>query len=620
MTFNDPKNGQLEIFNYPKGYEENLAWRRKLLLKARRDIEFRTLLKELFFKDVLFAFNAFFFTLDVRKRPWHHQPFCTYPYQDKAILEIVDAIRRGEDLVIEKSRDMGYSWMVVLVYLWFWLDPGGGADFLLGSRIEDYVDKKGDMRTLMEKARYALYRLPEWLRPKGFKVKVHDNFMRLQNPETGASITGESNNPNFSTGGRYLSVFFDEFAKWEGSDVKAWTSAGDATPCRLAGSTPFGAAGQYYDLVTNGKTRKIRLHWSLHPEKVEGAYCVWPRTKEQEELGLEESLIRSPWYDRECQRRSPTEVAQELDINYVGAGSPVFDGKAGVRVGLLLQRSRPVVRWYEPVLSDGSLREVATPRDGEGFVALWEEPRGNDCYTIGVDVVEGVEAGDFAVVKGVNRKTKNVALSYWSRIDEVQLVKVIVGCVKLLTTELGSPWVGIETTGPGLSTFDLCAENFPLEVSNLFMMPSFDQATQSVSLKKGWRTGTASRNLLISAVRDWLLVGEGWADGRLLKEMTTFVRSKSGKAEAKAGSHDDEVFAFGIALMVDDLVGMPVEKEKKVLLPLGADERVFDWKGLKTDELKTLEERCFASALAKQAERMAMERESFEVAEELTYY
>ena len=275
-----------------------MAWRRNLLAKCAKDPLFRERTRELFFRDPLFAFNAFFFTYDPRKRPLHQQPFCTYPHQDEHILGLVDAINDGHDYLTEKSRDMGATWDVVGTFVWFWLNPSGGSDFLCGSRIEDYVDKKGDMRTLLEKARYIVYRLPGWLRPKGFRKNVHDNFMRLWNPETGASITGESNNPNFSTGGRYAGILFDEFAKWESSDESAWTAAGDASPCRIPVSTPFGAGGQYYVLATDGKTKKVTLHWTLHPEKRAGLYCVWPPPNQRDKESLTgwepEIELRSP--------------------------------------------------------------------------------------------------------------------------------------------------------------------------------------------------------------------------------------------------------------------------------------------------------------------------------------
>ena len=246
---------------YPKGYKENMVWRAKILTRCKADQTYRLKVKRLFFSDVLFAFNAFFFTYDVREGTEHQQPFCTYSFQDMVILSIIKHINEGKDLLIEKSRDMGVSWMVILVYLWFWLRPEGGADFLLGSRIEEYVDQKGNMRTLMQKARYSFYKLPKWLQPKGFKESTCDNFKKLINPETESSITGESNNPNFSTGGRYRSSLFDEFPKWEHTDKSAWSDAGDATPCRLAVGTPFGAGGQYYELITDESKEKITIHW-----------------------------------------------------------------------------------------------------------------------------------------------------------------------------------------------------------------------------------------------------------------------------------------------------------------------------------------------------------------------
>jgi len=229
-----------------------------------------------------------------------------------------------------------------------------------------------------------------------------------------------------------------------------------------------------------------------------------------------------------------------------------------------------------------------------------------------------VEDGDFAVIKGINRLTKSVAISYYSRIDEVQLAKVIAGCCKLLTTH-DSPWVGVETIGPGLSTFDICAENFAEEIPNLFMMPSFDQVSNTVSLKKGWRTSSTSRNVLISGVREWLIDGESWADQRLLRELTTFVRSKTGKAEAKPGTNDDEVIAFGIALQVDLLSPtMEIAKERK-LLATGVSEEVFDLEKLKISEPLNLEERCLVSALASQAQKAMIEREAFDDMVDFTF-
>ena len=569
------------FYDYPKDYRGNMVWRARMLARAKVDKQYRAKVRALFFKDILFAFNAFFFTFDVRRKPYHHQPFCTYLYQDVTITQLTRAIDGGYDIAGEKSRDMGFSWMVILVYMWFWLNPKGGADFLLGSRIEDYVDKKGDMRTLIQKARYAFYKLPRWIRPKGFRTNTCDNFMKLLNPESGSSITGESNNPNFGTGGRYASCLLDEFAKWESTDRAAWTSLGDATPCRLPVSTPFGAAGQYYEVVTNGKTKKIYLHWSLHPRKNDGLYCEWPL-----DADTGEPKLRSIWYDLEVARRSETEIAQELDINYIGAGNPAFGGKAGKRIARLMKLGKEPLATYRIDLPTMSLVEVDTLVDYEGYFQLFEHPTKRGEEVLGVDVVEGKEDGDYASVKVISRESKSVVGSYFSKVDEVTLAKIVTAIARWFGSRSKSaPWVGIETNSPGLATFDFCWE---YDLENLFMMPNYDSARQSESFTKGWRTTQSSRKILVAGIKEWLLEQRGWADARLLREMTTFVINKQGKPEAKTGANDDEVMAFGVGLQVDVLApytnyqeevkrredGLPVEmfeplvrSEEKILTP-----------------------------------------------------
>ena len=572
---------------YPKDYKGNIDWRSKLMIQCVKHPEIKDLTRLLFFEDPLFAFNAFFYTLDVRKRPRHQQPFCTYPFQDKAILALVDHINKGEDLALEKSRDMGCSWMVILVFLWFWLNPEGGADFLLGSRIEDYVDKKGDMRTLIEKARYALYKLPAWLTPKGFKKTKHDNFMRLQNPETGSSITGESNNPNFSTGGRYRAVLFDEFAKWDVTDTSAWTAAGDATPCRIPVSTAFGAAGKFYEVISDGQTEKIRLHWSLHPEKAIGLYCVHPL-----DVDTEEPELRSPWYDREAQRRTPSEIRQELDIDYLGSGNPVFEGRSAKRLKSLMRIKKEPVGYMTIDLATGHVTEIKKPRDNEGVLSVWAMPNSKIGYAIGVDVIEGKEWGDFAVIKVLNRDTKSVDASYPARIDEVQLARII----KSISDFYGNTWVGIETNGPGLATFDLCAIQYSM--TNLFMMPQFDSAKGAYAYSKGWKTTMSSRNVLIAGIKEWLQHGGGWADPRCLRELTTFIyQGTPPKAQAKAGSNDDEVIAFGVSIQVDVISPYERWEPKEQLRHDGLSELLFIPQS--SVKIPTIEERCLESLAAK---------------------
>lgn len=580
-----------------------------MLEQASEDPTYREKLRELFHRDVLFAFNGFFYTLDVRKRPQHHQPFCTYEFQDIVILDLVKAIKEGTaakpmDRFLEKSRDMGVSWILITIFVWFWLNPQGGADFLLGSRIEDYVDKKGDMRTLFEKARYLLYKLPHWLLPEGFNMRYHDNFMKLVNPQTGSSITGESNNPNFSTGGRYAAVFFDEFAKWESTDGSAWMAAGDATPCRIAGTTPFGAAGKAYELSTDIKIKKHILHWSLHPEKSQGLYCVYPKPKEADKtIDLKHRYgLRSPWYDGQCARRDPQEIAQELDIDYIGAGSPVFDGEAGRRILIMLKRDREPLAHYRVSYGKAELEYEEYPNENEDYVVVYEEPRKDASYIIAGDVAEGLERSDYSVVKVLRRETKSIVATYYSRIDEIQLARIIYAVTKYYSPrekEEIYPWWAVETTGPGLSTFDHLTEVYDLP--NPYMMPRFDTTKQAISYRKGWWTASDSRKAIVGGIKKWLTSGAGWCDLRCLKEMITFAHSKTGKPEAQPGATDDEVMCFGIALKVDETA--PEEEDTKKTPEELLEETVTNPAKFEPIKEPTMEEICYAQALSRRDAR-----------------
>ena len=265
---------------YPTTRTENLEYRANLVSDIAKD---RELAAAAFNKccdgvdGLLFWLNTFCWIYEPgpdqqrkhgSKTP--HLPFITYPYQDDYVRDdVYNAINTGEDMLTEKSRDMGATWLVLCTFLWFWQFGGGGNDFLLGSRKEVYVDKFGDMDTLFEKLRYQLKRQPTFLLPEGFNITIHAKYMNLINPDTGSNIAGEANNMFFGTGGRRKAVLMDEFAKWLHTDSAAWQSCSDVTLCKLAISSARGKRNHFYRLRSGkaGKIKKVRLFWKIHPHK-----------------------------------------------------------------------------------------------------------------------------------------------------------------------------------------------------------------------------------------------------------------------------------------------------------------------------------------------------------------
>ena len=270
-------------------YRAELLRRLSLLKAVQHQSSAQALLMEACRRDIVFWFNTFAWTYDPRSEQ-PIQPFRLYPYQEQFVRQLLKQIEQGEDLLVEKSRDMGASWLVALTFQYCWLFRSG-SHFLIGSRKFDLVDQPGNVSTIFEKLRFNLRRLPTWMRPLAFDDKLHNLKGRLLNPSLNNIIQGESNTDLFARGGRYKAILLDEFAFWPRAEA-AYAAAGQSSPCRITVSTPYGKNNAFARLRFHSPVQRASLHWSLHPHKDE------------------------TWYQAQCKRMSEDEIARELDINY----------------------------------------------------------------------------------------------------------------------------------------------------------------------------------------------------------------------------------------------------------------------------------------------------------------
>jgi len=179
--------------------------RRTLLDRARTDMAFRGEEWEKCRKDPAYFVSNWCWTYDPRRSP-SNIPFDLFDRQAQYLHWLKDRIKAKEDGVVEKSRDMGLSWLCVafaahqLLFI-----PGTKITF--GSRKEILVDRIGDPDSLFEKLRMLMEQLPLWMRPKQYG----DGFLKIVNGDNGSTITGESGD-NMGRGGRSRLYFLDEFA------------------------------------------------------------------------------------------------------------------------------------------------------------------------------------------------------------------------------------------------------------------------------------------------------------------------------------------------------------------------------------------------------------------------
>lgn len=446
----------------PKTLRENLAWRRALLEKCRGSRELRAEVWAACSRDILFFCNALGWVFEPREA--RRLPFLTWGFQDRAMVEIEGAVGK-QDIGIEKSRDMGGSWMILYILLWRWLFRKDQA-FLLVSRNEDCVDKPSDPDSLFWKLMFILEGLPGWMRPNIERTNLH-----LLNRDMRSVIDGASTTGNVGRSGRRLAVLNDEFAAFgTGDDYKALASTQSVTNCRIFLSTPQGGSGAFYDVMhkKDSGLKKIRLHWSDHPHKRPGLYTSERGLVRVLDGGYEfpagyrfilDGKTRSPWYDNEC-RRSPIPqiIAQELDIDYLGSEYAFFDH---AKVDGSIERDARTPFQVGDLSWDHQACEARgfSPGDRGGF-SLWVNlvgermvPPQDRPYVVACDVAEGTGASNSCLVVWDNRTKEKVAEYKDPNIDPGLFGSFAVAVCRWFAGEDGESGAFLiwEANGPGRS-------------------------------------------------------------------------------------------------------------------------------------------------------------------------
>ncbi len=369
----------------PMDLKANLLYRQSLHQKLTRDEGLQRTYMSLCVAKPQIAFKTLLWTFQPKREQSLHKhiPFNTWPVQDECIDVLTRGIRLGGDLLVDKSREMGATWLILGCFFIDWLLVPD-TTLLIISRKEEYVwqghkgGRGGNKSTLFWKVFYMYHALPAWIKPKCPEISER-HFGNIQN---GATIDGESTNADVGAGGRFQAAMCDEFARVKYADAATIAETlSDTTQCRIFNSTPTSRGHPFGQIRFSGKVPVITLPWWRHPWKIRGYYespalntiiihdlqfyrDKWPgifdNITEGESFKFSEfenatlfthsdttnienlSLVadgndpaneemfsptgrRSPWYDRECRRRSARDKATNIDINYVGAGDVVFN-------------------------------------------------------------------------------------------------------------------------------------------------------------------------------------------------------------------------------------------------------------------------------------------------------
>jgi len=280
-------------------------------------------------------------------------PFIPFPRQKDFLSWVSDRDKNREDGIVEKSRDMGATWLCVAYAVWcFLFKPSSKISF--GSRKEIIVDRIGDSDSILEKARMTLRYLPDFFLPENFNQKRDLGFMKFQNRENGAMITGEAGT-NIGRGGRSSIYFIDE-AAYLNKPEQIEAALSQNSNCKIYVSTVNGPGNPFFRKRHSGEYPVFTFHWSQDPRKGKA------------------------WRDDQKRKLEPWVFAQEVEIDYhaalsgmcipgawVKAAQEIRDylnipmgeiGTAGLDVGASGTASSVLVMRYGPV--------VLMPRHWEG--------------------------------------------------------------------------------------------------------------------------------------------------------------------------------------------------------------------------------------------------------------
>jgi hypothetical protein len=579
----------------PKDFDANVAFRREMLSMAGTDPAAAAEIRRMCAADQLFYVNTFCWTYDPRNESKGLPsvvPFITYEFQDDSMVSIAECIDIGRDFAMPKSRDMGASWMGLTVFEWKW-HFSRDLSFLLVSRNEDYVDKSGNPKALFWKIDFLHKYQPRWLLPEGRWLGDKDpnrKKLHLGNADTGSVIDGESTTGDAGRGDRRTAMFIDEHAAFELNDgFRVLRATRDTTNCRGFNSTPQGSANAFYEVVHKTNARIIRLHWSKHPEKSRGLYTTDEKTgrvvllddfrgpveiQDEEggvrtvnfpdeypfELDQENPKLRSPWYDDQCKRCvSPTEVAQELDIDFLGSDYPFFDPKFIDRLRKRYCREPLLIGDLE--FDRDSLEPKRFVENPKGRLLLWiplngeGRPAEDLKFVTGTDISAGTGASN-SVSCVVNRHTgEKVGALRTPHLRPTPFAEYAIALAKWFNKAF-MVWDASGPTGK-IFTQRVVGDGY----GNIYFRRNEKKVTKQISDEPGYYLNPQAREALLEDYRSAL------ADARYInrsdqgmKECLQFIRKPDGVIEHSASAnaqdpsgartaHGDEVIADALAAL-----------------------------------------------------------------------
>ena len=474
------------------------------------------------------------------EHPQGHRPFMLREPQKDALTRWAD----GENSITLKARQIGWSTSVGFFAAWLAMcNPNTKILFLSKGERES--------KLLLDKVKFGLDKLPDWLKHKAPKVKRQNmEIVEWDNGSTVMSLPSR-NNPARGFTGRLVVV--DEWAFLENGD-EAWASIEPVTDIggQVIGlSTANGVGNTFHDLWL----RAVGGNSSFKP-----MFYSWKAVPERDEA----------WYEAKKHDMQVWQLHQEYPTTpeeaFIKSGAMVFDPDV---LDFVKEQYITPCPWRGDLGYVEGLYRL--PLSDNGSLRVWEKPMTHATYCIGADVAEGLEHGDYSSAHVIKITKHDDEVSQWEvvahwhgHVEPDIFADILADIGKWYNFAL----IGVEANNHGNSTVTQLrrGHNYP----RMYRERKMDHRRKRRTERFGWWTDKKSKPIAIDDLRQSLRENLILHDRATLDELYTFVYD--GKGGMEGSPHDDRVMSLAIAVQMAPRI---FHKEYKEETHVGPDN--IDW-------------------------------------------
>lgn len=484
----------------------------------------------------------------------HNELVPLVPNQEQRILidYVIECLKNQQPIrvIILKARKIGFSTIIEALMYW-WTATHRNVD----SRVISHDEKSA--RTIYNMFQRFYENSDDFYRPaKKYYTKKDLTFDNDAGTGLKSSMSiATAENTSVGRGDTISWLHASETAFW-GDGGKIAAGMIEAVPmvpntAIFLESTANGMGGYFYEEWQAAKDGKSIYHpfffpWYEHDEYRLNPPKDFKLKAEEEELkkiyNLDNAQIH--WYrtKKKSYSHDPKLIKQEHPFNdteaFLASGRPRFNIDELAR----MEKFAREPKYYDIFEKNG---EVKTNTVQLSPLKVWRTPREDKQYSIGVDVSEGLDTGDYSVIDVMRRDNMETVARWRGHIEPAELGDI----VEMIARWYNKALVGVEVNNHGLTVVQRLRDR---RYDNLYRREKgFDERLEQATAKLGWKTDMRSKPLMINdlsealnerKIKDYDIV--------FIRECMKYVIDSRGRTNAQQGSFDDTVIAKAINLQL----------------------------------------------------------------------